>query len=1046
MKKSIIIILLMICSVYKSVYAEEGLSIDGPSSLIQFRDAVNSGNDYRGKTIRLSTDIDLTGIEWTAIGTETSPFCGVFDGNGHTITGLHGTADVKYFGLFGYNAGTLKNLTVSTTTDGIVVNRSETHGFGGIITAYNAGNIENCKTNGVITMNNSRSYICAGGVCGYNSGSITASESTATVSAATNTSWEYLYADAYAGGLCGLNEGVISASNARTTVSSDARFATAAAGAAVGDNRGTVSNTSVSGTVDACIHFPISSSYAYAGGLCGSNTGEIGNSDAAAVSVRSWLYADSDIKRYIHCDVGGVAGYNYGNIYACSASGTIMSAIVNNSCAKSYAGGAVGYNCGSLKDTDTNVNIKNVTERGTPDYAGGVVGYNEEGIIQRCNAQNVITVYDEENRIKRIGGICGQNDGGYVSFSSSKARLTGENNKNIFAGGMAAENSGVFENCYYIGTSVKAGTVGGLAAVNSGSISYCYMQTMVSSAIEDKEGLAAKDTGSIRECFFSVSSIAEKIPGTKKTLRELKDAATYKNWQFNEFWKIDTGVNSGFPYISEGSEALFLNGDGSPENPYRIRTERELNMIRYMPSACYRLMSDIVIGEKWVPIGNCEANAFCGVFDGNGYTISELMPKQNRYSGFIGYGKNCSIYNLTVNGNLNPVGTDDYLSFYCGGIIGFGRNVKIERCEFSGNIESDAKYLYAGGIAGDSEGEIRGCRSNGNVYTNGGISANAGGIAGKAEGKISGCMSDMRINAPGGNVGGIAAKMLGDIGDSCFCAAASGEYVGGIAASITGNIKNSYTDFALNCEKGKRSAVAAEIFCGTAENAYYNTEASQGFDIGEGRTKAELAQTEFLRLCQKNAAEKTYIWVKSSRNGLPVPLWVSVEWILRDGFTKCALNPNSDNVKIYYTIGTQQMLYTEEFLCEEATKISYIAEDGECIGNPIMFVASPKSKYRIQAVKLPKNQNNETVCKENLAQTESMTVYFQSELEGEKKLFLAVYSDEGGMLYSKSISHEFAIGENTAVFPELNIDGGAYLKIFVWESEEMRPCSEAIKL
>lgn len=82
----------------------------------------------------------------------------------------------------------------------------------------------------------------------------------------------------------------------------------------------------------------------------------------------------------------------------------------------------------------------------------------------------------------------------------------------------AAENSGVFENCYYIGTSVKAGTVGGLAAVNSGSISYCYMQTMVSSAIEDKEGLAAKDTGSIKECFFSVSSIAEKIPGTKKTL------------------------------------------------------------------------------------------------------------------------------------------------------------------------------------------------------------------------------------------------------------------------------------------------------------------------------------------------------------------------------------------------------------------------------------------------------------------------------------------------------------------------------------------------
>lgn len=88
-----------------------------------FASAVNSGSiDTTGEIYKLEKDIKLSSA-WTPIGSEKNQFCGIFDGGGHTISGLNVTdasivagSDAKntYAGFFGYIDGaTIKNLGVS---------------------------------------------------------------------------------------------------------------------------------------------------------------------------------------------------------------------------------------------------------------------------------------------------------------------------------------------------------------------------------------------------------------------------------------------------------------------------------------------------------------------------------------------------------------------------------------------------------------------------------------------------------------------------------------------------------------------------------------------------------------------------------------------------------------------------------------------------------------------------------------------------------------------------------------------------------------------
>lgn len=126
--------------------------------LAAFRDRVNNGET--NLDIKLMNDIDLGGSQenqWTPIGNSYTPFNGVFDGNGHTISGLYiNRSESNFQGLFGHiKDGTVKNLTV----DGSVTGYQNIGGIAG----FNEGIVENCNFAGDVSGNG-----YAGGIAGRN--------------------------------------------------------------------------------------------------------------------------------------------------------------------------------------------------------------------------------------------------------------------------------------------------------------------------------------------------------------------------------------------------------------------------------------------------------------------------------------------------------------------------------------------------------------------------------------------------------------------------------------------------------------------------------------------------------------------------------------------------------------------------------------------------------------------------------------------------------------------------------------------------------------
>ena len=138
-----------------------------------------------GKTdinITLDKNIDLTGKDWTPIGTDyDNSYKGTFDGGGHTITGLTFTTNDEYAGLFGWlnRAGTVKNVVM----EGVQITSNQIYGgsIGGVA-GYSWGTIENCSVSGSVS-----GTVYVGGVVGAQiDGSITGCSSSATVKGTTD--------------------------------------------------------------------------------------------------------------------------------------------------------------------------------------------------------------------------------------------------------------------------------------------------------------------------------------------------------------------------------------------------------------------------------------------------------------------------------------------------------------------------------------------------------------------------------------------------------------------------------------------------------------------------------------------------------------------------------------------------------------------------------------------------------------------------------------------------------------------------------------------
>ena len=199
--------------------------IENASQLLWFANYVNSGetlktHQYYGPdgsrftyyttncvNAKLMADIDMTGLPWIPIGVGvmkngvfiSNGFSGVFDGNGHTVSGIDCTAtsdDFAYAGFFGSFSGTVKNLTVQGSFKAVTTATSKSTYTGGIaaycsISSFTVsyGNndyvypvIENCTFIGTVSAESSGS-IFVGGIAGlFSNGTMTNSLAAATAS------------------------------------------------------------------------------------------------------------------------------------------------------------------------------------------------------------------------------------------------------------------------------------------------------------------------------------------------------------------------------------------------------------------------------------------------------------------------------------------------------------------------------------------------------------------------------------------------------------------------------------------------------------------------------------------------------------------------------------------------------------------------------------------------------------------------------------------------------------------------------------------------
>ncbi|HVX57415.1 MAG TPA: GLUG motif-containing protein, partial [Candidatus Saccharimonadales bacterium] len=215
-----------------------------PYSLLFNLDQVQDINNDLGGHYALANSLDATGVTWTPIGTSATHFSGIFDGLNNTISNLTITTTNSYVGLFGYSAGTIRNVGV---VGGSINGMGNSH-YDGDLVGWNSGAIVNSWATGAVTGN-----IDVGGLVGWNAGTINNSYATGAVTAHSSN----------AGGLVGQNSGTISSSFAMGAVSSSG------AGGLVGyNNGGAISDSYATGVVTG----------GSLGGLVGLNDGTVTDS------------------------------------------------------------------------------------------------------------------------------------------------------------------------------------------------------------------------------------------------------------------------------------------------------------------------------------------------------------------------------------------------------------------------------------------------------------------------------------------------------------------------------------------------------------------------------------------------------------------------------------------------------------------------------------------------------------------------------------------------------------------------------------------------
>jgi filamentous hemagglutinin family protein len=391
-------------------------------------------NGNRAGYYALGSDIDASATatwNWNAglgyyngfspIGITAAPFTGVFNGLGHTVSGLYTRRTGYYTGFFGNTSGAIfHNIGLTGHT---VISTAEY--VGGLAAYTNAGSVYNSFASGSVT-----GRFGVGGLLGYAVGGTTVINAFTTGTVGGN--------NHSIGGLVGYASAIdISYSHSSVTINStDGNV-----GGLVGYNNGggSITNSYASGNV---------SGTTSVGGLVGYNTGSITDSYATGNASGGGY-------------IGGLAGRSNGTITQSYARGDATG-----------TGGTIGGLVGYLEASgQVEYSFAIGTAWSTANSnVGGLIGYNLGGLVRYSFATG------SASGTGSVGGLAGFSSGTIEnSYAIGNAASAGLN-----AGGLVGRNDGTISYSYASGVPTGTQYIGGLVGANNGTISSSYWNTTTS--------------------------------------------------------------------------------------------------------------------------------------------------------------------------------------------------------------------------------------------------------------------------------------------------------------------------------------------------------------------------------------------------------------------------------------------------------------------------------------------------------------------------------------------------------------------------------------
>ncbi|MCM1114463.1 MAG: DUF4430 domain-containing protein [Clostridium sp.] len=831
----------------KAPLQKEGVyQIGTPAELKWFGRAAKETTDIRGV---LTADIDLNYQQWTPIGGSAvdTAFCGILDGNGFSIKNLY-ISSGSAAGLFAYNAGEIKNLTI----EGIIQSADNAGG----VAAYNNGKISNVNTYVKI---NGGNHIA--GIVGNN-------EAYGSVIQCRN--FGNITGGQYVAGITALNKGTVSESGNSGAVISSNSFA---AGVAADNNNGIVKSCANNGMIvgKAAVQ------YAYTGGVIGRNNGSaqnlynsgnvvsLGSSAGGCVAINttgssaSGLYNAGDVcGSYIDTEdgedfrvggavgeiVSGVSGAYTLNTLTISTGGTLVSEAELNRLA------------GSLTEMiPIKSDITGVCFIGAP-MAEDTVKAEYNG-----NADNPIFVwylfdgYDETvlavtDEYKIPADLVGYRLYAKVMDASLQGVIT-----------CASEAIDGFKGSVKInGYAVIGHTLNAVYAGSEENLSYQWYRASakIDGATASSYTVAAEDEGRT----LTVRVYGSKPGYIEKQTDKVKTADQAGIWPTAEVLEPQTDIN-GIYLITNEAELKWL---ASTVNGGNTTVNAKL-------SDNIKLTSD-----KWYPIGSSQ-HPYAGTFDGNNKAITDVnLHSTYNEQGFFGnIGGKGEVKNLALSGTVNVTG-DDAIS--TGGIAGY-LDGRITGCSFDGTVSG---VQDVGGIVGQAglNSNVSQCINNASVSGK----ENIGGIAGSCSyGNIIECVNNGNVgNDDSTHAGGIAGSISNyAVVTACYNTGhvIGYDYLGGIAgsASVCAAPQGCYNVGKVDAGAhafGVLGDLSGTDYISVVKGSYYLTQSAQTATdkTAQGVSSDGMKKSAFVSLLNAQAGSSLFVMdLKEENSGYPILIW-----------------------------------------------------------------------------------------------------------------------------------------------------------------------------